>query len=120
MVIICTEHTLRSFPTKLVVSALVTLISPVYLIVFELILKLIFCCDLLILPTTPDSLAMKAMMLTSQSLPQGTNYHILLTMVPPPPQKDGEDELKVLQEKDFPVIKHGIIWYVFKFIAYQE
>ncbi|PSM45811.1 hypothetical protein C7Y66_28340 [Chroococcidiopsis sp. CCALA 051] len=70
--------------------------------------ELVEGCDLLLLPTTPDSLAMKAMMLTSQSLPQGTNYHILLTMVPPPPQKDGEDALKVLQEKSFPVIKHSI------------
>ncbi len=70
--------------------------------------ELVEGCDLLLLPTTPDSLSLKAMALTTQSLPKGTNYHILLTMVPPPPQKDGEDTLKVLQEKEFPVIKQGI------------
>ncbi|WNN92099.1 ParA family protein [Gloeocapsopsis dulcis] len=70
--------------------------------------ELVEGCDLLLLPTTPDSLSMKAMALTTQSLPKGTNYYVLLTMVPPPPQKDGEDAFKALHEKEYPVIKHGI------------
>lgn len=70
--------------------------------------ELVDGCDLLILPTTPDSLSMKAMALTTRTLPKETNYYILLTMVPPPPQKDGEDALKALQEKEYPVIKQGI------------
>jgi chromosome partitioning protein len=65
-------------------------------------------CDLLILPTTPDSLAMDAMALMVQSLPNKTNYRVLLTMIPPPPQKDGADAMQALQENGFPVFEKGI------------
>lgn len=65
-------------------------------------------CDLLLLPTTPDSLSMDALALMTQSLPRGANYRVLLTMIPPPPQKDGADAFAALKENGFPVLERGI------------
>lgn len=70
--------------------------------------ELVEGCDLLILPTTPDSLSMSATALTTRSLPQGTKYYILLTMIPPLPQRDGIDALQTLQEGGFSVLERGI------------
>ncbi|MEM9215042.1 MAG: ParA family protein [Cyanobacteria bacterium P01_F01_bin.150] len=49
-------------------------------------------CDLLILPTTPDILAMEALLLTLEHLHsiEAYRYRILLTVVPPKPSKDAE------------------------------
>ncbi|MEJ6485209.1 ParA family protein [Nostoc punctiforme UO1] len=65
-------------------------------------------CDLLILPSTPDSLSMDALALMTQSLPNRVNYRVLLTMIPPPPQKDGLDAFHALKENGFPVLDRGI------------
>lgn len=70
--------------------------------------ELIEGCDLLLLPTTPDALSMSALALTVRSLPKGTNYQVLLTMIPPPPQRDGQDALKILKEEGLSVLEHGI------------
>jgi chromosome partitioning protein len=70
--------------------------------------ELVEGCDLLLLPTTPDSLAISATAQTAKFLPNGTNYYILLTMIPPPPQRDGQDALKVFHENQFPVLEKGI------------
>lgn len=70
--------------------------------------ELIEGCDLLLLPTTPDALSMSALALTVRSLPKSTNYQVLLTMIPPLPQRDGEDALKILQEKGISVLSRGI------------
>lgn len=70
--------------------------------------ELVEGCDLLLLPTTPDSLSINATALTIKSIPKGTNYYVLLTMIPPPPQKDGQDALNVFLESGFPVLGKGI------------
>lgn len=65
-------------------------------------------CDLLLLPTTPDSLSMDALALMTQHLPENAFYRILLTMIPPPPQKDGADAMTALKENGLPVLEKGI------------
>jgi chromosome partitioning protein len=67
-------------------------------------------CDLLVIPTTPDALSLKAtlkMLSAMQSL--NTNlYKILLTMIPPAPSHDGQDAESVLAANKLPVFKTRI------------
>ena len=62
-------------------------------------------CDLLIVPTTPDALALDALMLTVSALRNmgSSNYAVLVTIVPPRPSKDGEEATKMLLEAGLPV-----------------
>lgn len=57
-------------------------------------------CDLLILPTTPDALALDALMQTVDALQSlGTSrYRVLVTMTPPRPSRDGEEAQSTLRE----------------------
>lgn len=75
-------------------------------------------CDLLILPTTPDALTLDALMLTVSALRNidVSNYAVLLTIVPPRPNRDGEDAMRVLREAALPVFPTMIRRYV----AYQR
>ena len=68
-------------------------------------------CDLLIVPTPPDLLSMDAMALMAKSLPEDTNWRVLLTMVPPPPQKDGIEAMEALKTQGYPVFSRGIRLY---------
>ena len=67
-------------------------------------------CDLLILPTTPDALALDALMQTIETVKAiGTDkYRILLTIIPPKPSKDGDEARASLQEAKMPLFKRGI------------
>jgi len=65
-------------------------------------------CDLLIVPTPPDILGMDAMALMAKSLPSATNWKVLLSMIPPPPQKDGVEAMEALKTQGFPVFHQGI------------
>lgn len=67
-------------------------------------------CDLLVLPTTPDALALDALTQTIDTLKAiGTDrYRILLTIIPPKPSKDGDDARASLQEAQMPLFKRGI------------
>ena len=67
-------------------------------------------CDRLIIPCTPDALALDAMMLTVKALHQlgSDKYRILLTIIPPNPSKDGEEAKKMLSEAGLPILKSGI------------
>ena len=65
-------------------------------------------CDLLILPSTPDPLALAALAQIAKALPKETNYRCLLTIVPPPPQKDGMEALEALNSNGFPVFERWI------------
>jgi chromosome partitioning protein len=67
-------------------------------------------CDLLILPTTPDVLALEALVLTLDYLNTiGANrYRILLTIIPPKPSRDGEQVRNMLVETGLPVFASGI------------
>jgi chromosome partitioning protein len=75
-------------------------------------------CDLLILPTTPDGLSLDALMLTVSALRNigATNYAVLLTIVPPRPNRDGEDAMKALTSAELPVFPSVIR----RFVAYQR
>lgn len=66
-------------------------------------------CDLLVLPTSPDALAMGAMLQMVESL-QGleTDYKILLTLIPPPPSKVGEEARATIVNAGLPIFKSGI------------
>lgn len=67
-------------------------------------------CDLLILPTTPDVLAMDALVLTLECLHTiGANrYRIMLNIIPPKPSRDGEAVRSLLQESGMPVFAAGV------------
>jgi len=58
--------------------------------------------DLLILPCTPDALALETLEFGSSS------YRVLLTNVPPTPQRDGDDARELLQSLNLPVFKRHI------------
>jgi chromosome partitioning protein len=75
-------------------------------------------CDLLILPTTPDALAIDALMLTIDALKKlGSNkFKILLTIVPPRPEKDGDEARLALTEAGLPLFKAEIR----RFAAYKK
>lgn len=61
--------------------------------------------DLLVLPCTPDSFSLDAMLQTVDALGKvGTDrYRILLTIVPPKPMSDGEEARKALEESGLPL-----------------
>jgi chromosome partitioning protein len=67
-------------------------------------------CDLLVIPTTPDALALDALMLTVDALRQVGNarFRILLTMVPPKPSRDGEDARTMITEAGLPIFQGSI------------
>lgn len=67
-------------------------------------------CNLLVLPTTPDILALDALVLTVNYLQgiQSARYRILLTAIPPKPSKAEEEVRSLLAEAHLPVFKQGI------------
>jgi len=66
-------------------------------------------CDLLVLPTSPDALALGATLQMVDVLRSlQTNYRILLTLVPPPPNKAGEEAKASLTKAGLPLFKTGI------------
>lgn len=67
-------------------------------------------CDLLIIPTTPDALSIKATlkMLSALRSLDTNSYKILIAMSPPPPSHDGEDAKNVLLQNQLPVFKTDI------------
>lgn len=71
-------------------------------------------CDLLIVPTTPDALALDALMLTVSALRNmgSQNYAVLVTIVPPRPSRDGEDASRMLTEAGLPVFPSMVRRYV--------
>ena len=75
-------------------------------------------CDLLILPTTPDALSYQSLLLTVAILDKipGARYKALLTIIPPRPNRDGDEMRIELDSRSIPVFKSGIR----RFIAYQK
>jgi len=67
-------------------------------------------CDLLILPTTPDSLSLEALLLTVGALRELNfdAYRILLTICPPRPSHDDDDARALLSELELPVFEAQI------------
>lgn len=60
-------------------------------------------CDLLILPTTPDVVSLDPMMQTARDLDKKVFYRVLITIVPPYPNKEGSTMRQELQKADVPV-----------------
>ena len=75
-------------------------------------------CELLVIPTTPDALALEALMLTVNVLQQlGTeNYRILLSIIPPRPSRDGEEARSTLGQARVPLFQTGIR----RLVAFQK
>jgi chromosome partitioning protein len=64
-------------------------------------------CDLLLLPTTPDSLSLEALLLTVGALRELNfdAYRVLLTICPPKPSHDAEEARSLLEELELPLFK---------------
>lgn len=61
-------------------------------------------CDLLVIPSTPDALALDALLLTVDELkPLKAQFKILLTIIPPYPSKDGLEAQQTLKDAGLPV-----------------
>ena len=75
-------------------------------------------CDLLIIPVTPDALALDALMLTVKVLQNmgSDSYRVLLTIIPPRPSRDGEEARSTLQQGTLPLFEGGIR----RFVAFQK
>lgn len=67
-------------------------------------------CDALILPTTPDALALDALALTVAELRglKADHWRILLCAVPPSPSRDGDEARAFLRSQDLPVFKSQV------------
>jgi chromosome partitioning protein len=64
-------------------------------------------CELLILPTAPDVLSLQPMLETAKDLGDA-NYRALITIVPPPPNREGEILRQDLTDGSIPVFKSMI------------
>lgn len=75
-------------------------------------------CDLLIIPTTPDFLSLKALILTLDELETigAESYKVLLTIIPPMPSRAGEEARESLKGAKLPLFKGGIR----RFVAFQK
>ena len=75
-------------------------------------------CDLLIIPTTPDALALDALMLTVDALRTlgADRYRVLLTMIPPKPSRDGDEAHAMLTEAKMPLFETRIR----RLVAFQK
>ena len=67
-------------------------------------------CDLLIVPSTPDAMALDALLLMVDTLKGlgADQYRILLTVIPPKPSRDGEDARVMLDEAGLPLFAGSI------------
>ena len=66
-------------------------------------------CDLLVLPTSPDALALGATLKMVDALHSlDTNYRILLTIVPPKPNKAGIEARAAIANAELPIFKSSI------------
>lgn len=74
------------------------------------LLSLSGAVDLLIVPTKPDALSLRALPKTLQPLiEQGvTNYRVLITDVPPAPSTDGHEARMALMELHIPVFARDV------------
>ena len=75
-------------------------------------------CDLLIIPTTPDALALDALMLTVKALDglRASGYRILLSIIPPRPSRDGDEARSTLIEAGLPLLTRGVR----RLVAFQK
>ena len=84
----------------------------------EEIKELVEGCDLLVIPSTPDALSLQALLMTTseiENIGEG-KYRILLTIIPPKPNRAGEEMRRELQGRQIPLFTTGIR----RFICYQK
>jgi chromosome partitioning protein len=65
-------------------------------------------CDFLVVPTTPDMMALEGVILTIGALKEAGGegrYKVLLTMVPPKPSREGDEARIMLEEDALPVFR---------------
>lgn len=74
------------------------------------LVELVESCDLLVIPTTPDAVALDALMLTVDALQElkANNFRVLLTVVPPRPSRDGDEARAMLEADGLPVFRSVI------------
>ena len=66
-------------------------------------------CDLLIVPTSPDALALGATLKMVDALHDlDTEYRILLTIVPPKPNKAGAEARAAIKKAELPIFQANI------------
>lgn len=69
-------------------------------------------CDLLIIPTTPDAMALEALTLMMDMLADiQVEHRILITKVPPPPRTVGQQVREALVEAGYPLFKTHVRLY---------
>ncbi len=75
-------------------------------------------CDLLILPCTPDAISLQVLGDTVEALKKigAMNYRVLLTIIPPKPNRDGEEARAYLTGCGVPLFAGGIR----RLIAFQR
>lgn len=75
-------------------------------------------CDLLVIPTTPDILSLGALLLTVDALHaiDADRFRVLLTIIPPRPNRDGEEARLTLGERGLPLFKAEVR----RLIAFQK
>lgn len=76
---------------------------------FEELKSIAYGCDLVIVPTTPDAIALAATMQMVELLNKfKANYRILLTIIPPNPNKSGKEAKLALKNAKLPIFETGI------------
>jgi chromosome partitioning protein len=67
-------------------------------------------CDLMVIPTTPDAMSIEALMSTVDTLRNiGVGqFKILITIIPPYPERDGEEARRMLEANGYPLFSSGI------------
>jgi len=75
-------------------------------------------CDLLVIPTTPDALALDSLLLLVDALAKigADRYRILLTMIPPRPSRDGEQARETLSGTKLPLFDSEVR----RLVAFQK
>lgn len=79
---------------------------------------LVETCDLMILPATPDALALDGLMLTVDVLKSlhPKHFQVLLTVIPPWPSRDGAEARSFIQEAGLPIFQGWIR----RMVAFQK
>jgi len=67
-------------------------------------------CDLLVIPSTPDALALDVLSLTIEALRdvEPERYRVLLTIIPPKPARHGEMAREAVRSAGLPVFRGSI------------
>ena len=72
--------------------------------------------DFLLVPTTPDALALNALLKTLRALDGAQRYGVLLTITAPHPSRDADEAQAVLEELEVPVLEARVP----RAVAYQR